>query len=508
MKKDQRSLRADNQAMSEEIKQVGVVGAGTMGIGICEVAANHGQQVVLFDVNQEMANQALVNLEERLMKRAFRGKITKQQVKDTVDRIQVVDDLAHFSACDLVIEAVVENLEIKQQLFEKLEIITSSLTLLASNTSSISITAIAAKMKDPSRLFGLHFFNPAPVMKLVEVIAGLQTSSDHLNAAKSMCKAWNKVPVEANSTPGFIVNRVARSFYGEPLKILQEQLASFYHIDAVMTEAAGFRMGPFALMDLIGIDINYAVSQTVYQAMFNEPRFRPSLIQGEMVNANTLGKKTGQGFYNHQDGAAKPKPDYAHSDAELDQITVPEEETFFSQMFCGFEYDKRVWQGDKVVVGGCQILLSDGRMAKAIEGETGTPTCLVDLSFDYSKCQSVNVCFGPQVNPFMKNRIVALFNHMGKQVLVTDDQPALIALRTIVMLINEAADTVFNGVCSAKDVDLAMRYGVNYPKGLLAFAEQLGWSHVASTLEHLQQWFGDDRYRLSPYIRNVRRSLT
>jgi 3-hydroxybutyryl-CoA dehydrogenase len=502
MKKGQQNLKAGESVMSDEIKQVGVVGAGTMGIGICEVAANHGQQVVLYDVNQEMAEKALLALQERLKQRAFKGKITKQQVKDIVGKIKVVDDLAHFNACDLVIEAIVENLEIKQQLFQKLEVITSSLALLATNTSSISITAIAAAMKDPSRLFGLHFFNPAPVMKLVEVISGLQTADEHLIQAKAMCKAWNKVPVASNSTPGFIVNRVARSYYGEPLKMLQEQLASFYHMDAVMTEAVGFKMGPFTLMDLIGIDINYAVSKTVYQEMFNDPRFKPSLIQGEMVNAKTLGKKTMQGFYNHQDGAAKPKADYAFSDAQFDLITVPSDETFFSEMFCSFEHNNRKWQGDQVIISGCQIALSDGRRAIQIEAESAMPTCLVDLSFDYKKCQSVNLCFSPKVDQFMKNRIIAVFNHMGKNVLVTDDQPALIGLRTIVMLINEAADAVFNGVCSAKDVDLAIRYGVNYPKGLLAFAEQLGWSHVARTLENLQQWFGDDRYRLSPYIRN------
>ncbi|MGJ8662945.1 MAG: 3-hydroxyacyl-CoA dehydrogenase [Marinicella sp.] len=488
--------------MSEEITKVGVVGAGTMGMGICEVAANHGQQVVLFDVNHDFAKTALEALEERLKKRVFRGKITKQQAKEILGRITLVDDLAHFNACDLVIEAIIEDLTVKQELFQKLEIITSSLTLLATNTSSISITAIAAAMKDPTRLFGLHFFNPAPVMKLVEVISGLLTNEEHLLAAKKVCRNWKKIPVSAQSTPGFIVNRVARSYYGEPLKMMQEQLATFYHMDAVLTEAAGFRMGPFALMDLIGIDINYAVSKTVYQAMFNDPRFKPSLIQGEMVNANTLGKKTTQGFYDHTDGAAKPKPEYAYSDAEFDQIIVPAEETFFSEMFCEFDCDNRKWQGDQVIISGCQLLMTDGRLAKDIEKETEMPTCLVDLSFDFNKSKSVHICFSPQVNQFMKNRIVALFNHMKKNVLVCHDQPGMIALRTMVMLINEAADAVFNGVCSEKDVDLAMRYGVNYPKGLMAFAEELGWDHVASSLDHLYHWFGDDRYRLSPYIRN------
>ncbi len=488
--------------MAEQIEDVGVVGAGTMGIGICEVAASHGHQVKLFDLNQEMAERSLNQMQDRLKKRVFKGKISKTEAAEVMQRIQLVDDLSGLSACDLVVEAIIEDLTIKQQLFQKLEKVTSSLALLASNTSSISITAIAAGMQDPSRLFGLHFFNPAPIMKLVEVIAGLHSNPIHLSTAKQLCKAWNKIPVQAKSTPGFIVNRVARSYYGETLKMYQEQLAGFAHIDTVMTAAAGFRMGPFALMDLIGIDVNYAVSQTVYQAMYNDPRFKPSLLQGEMVNAHTLGRKTQQGFYDYTDGAAQPKADYIYSDASFDQITVPEEMTFFSAMFCGFEYDNRKWQGEDVVISGCQLVLCDGRTAKQIEASSDMPTCVVDLSFDYKLSQAVNLSFGPMVNQFMRNRIVAVFNHIGKAVLITADQPGLIACRTVVMLINEAADAVFNGVCSEKDVDLAMRYGVNYPKGLLAFAAELGWSHVAHALESLYQWFGDDRYRLSPFIRN------
>ncbi|WP_223788657.1 3-hydroxyacyl-CoA dehydrogenase [Marinicella meishanensis] len=489
--------------MGEAIKQVGVIGAGTMGIGIAEVAASHGQQVVLYDAQEGFAEQAMAQLQERLKKRAFKGKISQEQITEWLARIELVDDLAHFSACDLVVEAITEDLAIKQALFKQLEIITSSLALLATNTSSISITAIAAGMQDPSRLFGLHFFNPAPVMKLVELVSGLLTDQAHIEQATAICKSWKKIPVKTQSSPGFIVNRVARAYYGEPLKMCQEQLLGHRQIDAIMSEAAGFRMGPFELMDLIGIDINYAVSQTVYQAMHNDPRFRPSLIQQEMVHANTLGRKTGQGFYSHAEGAAKPKPEYIHSDAEFDLLTVPEEMTHFSRMFCEFEHDQRKWKGDEVVVSGCRIKPTDGRLAKDLEVALNGPVCLVDLSFDYLNSQSVNVCFSPGVNQFMRNRIVALFNHMGKQVMVCPDQPAMVALRTIAMLVNEAADAVFNGVCSARDVDLAMRYGVNYPKGLLAFAEELGWSQIAQALEHLHQWFGDDRYRLSPYIRNL-----
>ena len=487
--------------MSENINKVGVVGAGTMGIGICEVAASQGCEVLLYDTNQEQAQKGLEQVKERLKKRAFKGKITQHQVDQVMDNITLFDDLAHFSACDLVVEAVVEDLAVKQEIFSKLEVITSSLALLATNTSSISITAIAAAMKDPSRLFGLHFFNPAPVMKLVEVISGLQTDPAHLDAAKQLCRAWKKIPVLAQSTPGFVVNRVARPFYGESLKMLQEQMAPHHQLDAILTQAAGFRMGPFALMDLIGIDINYAVSQTVYQAMYNDPKYRPSLLQGEMVSAGLLGKKTGHGFYSHADGAGVPKPDLVFSDADFDEIRVPEEVTYFSEMFCEFEHDNRKWQGEDVIIGGCLVQMTDGRLAAAVETDRKMPVCLVDLSFDYMKAKAVNLTFSPGANEFMRNRVIAVFNHIKKDVMVSADQPGMVAMRVIAMLVNEAADAVFNGVCSERDVDLAMKYGVNYPQGLLAFAEQLGWSHVAAVLEQLHSWFGDDRYRLSPHIR-------
>ncbi|MFC3195580.1 3-hydroxyacyl-CoA dehydrogenase [Marinicella sediminis] len=485
-----------------DIQLIGVVGAGTMGMGICEVAAANGHKVQVYDVNQAFAGQAHEALQARLKKRVLRGKITAEQAGQISRSIRVVSELDALKVCDLVVEAVIEDLAVKQQLFVKLEKLLSEEALLATNTSSISVSAIAAALDDPQRLFGLHFFNPAPVMKLVEVIAGVETNPKYIEQAVKLCRSWGKKPVRAQSSPGFIVNRVARPFYGEALKIKQEQLASVEHIDAVMTEAAGFRMGPFELMDLIGIDVNYAVSQTVYQAMFNDPRFKPSLIQSEMVHANKLGKKTGKGFYDHADGAVRPKPEYQYSEAQFDQLIVPEELTYLSVLFSEFEYDQRKWQGDLVIISGCQILMTDGQTARQHEAQSGQPTCLVDVSIDFRKAKTVNLAFGPMVNEFMQHRIIAMLNHMGKQVLVTDDQPGMIAMRTMAMLINEAADTVFNGVCGPNEVDLAMRYGVNYPKGLLALGAELGWDHVVNTLQHLQRWFGDDRYRLSPYIRN------
>lgn len=488
--------------MINDIKIVGVAGAGTMGMGISEVAAVNGCKVLVYDINESYAQKSHQALKDRLKKRTIKGKITQEKADEIAAAIKVVSSLDDFLVCDLVVEAVIEKLDVKRELFQKLEQIVSENSLLATNTSSISVTAIASVLNEPSRLFGLHFFNPAPVMKLVEIISGLKTDDEAIQVARQLCKSWKKIPVVAKSTPGFVVNRVARPFYGEALKMYQEQLASHVHIDAVLAKCAGFRMGPFALMDLIGIDVNYAVSKTVFEAMFNDPRYKPSLLQGEMVHANLLGRKTGAGFYNYEEGLKPPSAEYVFSDARFDRFVVPDEMTFLSRVFSEFEYDKRQWQGDRIIISGCQIILANGLTAHAIEQRDDMPTCLVDLSFDFIKAECFNLAFSPKVDVFMKNRIVALLNHMGKDVLETQDQPGLIACRTIAMLINEAADAVFNGVCGADDVDKAMKYGVNYPKGLLSFAEELGWQHVADTLENLQQWFGDDRYRLSPYIRN------
>ncbi len=488
------------------IKQVGVVGAGTMGIGICEVAAAHGQQVKLFDVNGDFAKSAVEQMSNRLDARVAKGKITAQDKDELLSRVVVVDTLSAFAEMDLVVEAIIENIEIKQQLFQKLEDICSSKTLLSSNTSSISITAIAAGMKQPERLFGLHFFNPAPVMKLVEVISGLLTDPEHIQTGKTLCEFWGKVPVVAQSSPGFIVNRVARSFYGEPLKMMQEQMADAATLDAVMTGAAGFRMGPFALMDLIGIDINYSVSQSVYAAMYNDPRFRPSLIQAEMVAAGTLGRKSGRGFYRYDGGDNQQHASFEPNQSAPASITMPVDLGVLEPLFENMDDTGiEVLPGDDIQVGHCMVLLTEGAKASDVQqyfADSGLSVALVDWSFDYAKASAVNLTFSSDVSASDQAAVIGLFQSLGKQVLLCLDQPGMVAMRTIAMLVNEAADAVFNGVCSAADVDLAMRYGVNYPKGLLAFADDMGWAWLDGGLSNLQRWFGDDRYRRSPYIQN------
>ncbi len=486
---------------------VGVVGAGTMGIGIAEVAAAHGHKVIVHDAQPQAAMKAKDALAARLQKRVDKGRISAHARQEILNAISLVETLDELADASLVIEAVVEDLAIKQTIFQQLESICLPDTMLASNTSSLSITAIAAGLKQPSRLIGMHFFNPAPVMKLVEVIAGMRSDESWLRLAEDVCRAWGKVPVRARSTPGFIVNRVARPFYGEPLKMLQEQLSTPAVIDAVMRESAGFRMGPFQLMDLIGIDVNFAVSRSVFSAFFNDPRYRPSLIQQEMVAAGLLGRKTGRGFYHYTESTPAEVP-YAPGCVQKGTVTI-RGNMGLGEPLRGLIRARRCISlmeskgSGYLLAGGCAVVLANGQSATARAREHGYK-CLVhvDLAHDFASAETITLAFSERCAKASQDSVIGLFQALGKKVLVVPDAPGLIAMRTVVMLINEAADAVFNGVCSEADVDLAMRYGVNYPEGLLAWGEKIGLRHVLQTLEGLQQWFGDDRYRPSPWLRH------
>jgi 3-hydroxybutyryl-CoA dehydrogenase len=277
-----------------------------MGAGIAQVAAVAGHNVVLFDTNGQALDRAKKNLSSTLQKLEEKGKVTS--AKDVLSRISFADNIVEFSHCGLIIEAIIENLEVKKSVFNEVEIVVSQECILASNTSSLSITSIAASCKNPSRVMGLHFFNPAPLMALVEVIPAIQTNQDLIPVARDLMVQWGKTPVIAKDTPGFIVNRVARPFYGEAIRIMEEGIADKATIDRAMTEIGGFKMGPFALMDYIGHDVNYVVTETVFQSFFYDPRYRPSFSQKRLLEAGWLGRKSGRGFYDYSEGAENPAP--------------------------------------------------------------------------------------------------------------------------------------------------------------------------------------------------------
>ncbi len=380
--------------MSKDMK-IGVLGAGTMGAGIAQVAAQSGHNVVLVDVNPVQLDKAKSSLVKVLDRMIEKGTLDEAGKSNLLNNLQFSTQLSDFRGSGLVIEAIVEKLEVKHAVFKEIEEIVGMDCMIASNTSSLSIASIGSVLKLPSRVIGIHFFNPAPLMPLVEIIPAVQTSEETLSAAKSIIDSWGKLTVVCKDTPGFIVNRVARPFYGEALRIYEEGIADFATIDWAMTELAGFRMGPFTLMDYIGNDINYTVTETVFAAFYYDPRFKPSFTQKRHMEAGFFGRKTGRGYYDYSEGVTLPAP----------------------------KKDEKVGQ---------QIV----------------------------------------------DRILAL-------------------------LINEAYDALFLNVASREDIDTAMTKGVNYPKGLLAWSEEIGLKTVLGRLEDLFQEYGEDRYRPNPLLKRL-----
>ncbi|NRB53708.1 MAG: 3-hydroxybutyryl-CoA dehydrogenase [Saprospiraceae bacterium] len=375
--------------------KVGVIGAGTMGSGIAQVASTANCQVYLYDSQVaalDKSQQKLAQIMERLV---MKGRLTEEKAQQIQQNIYYVQDLNELASSDLVIEAIIENPEIKKQVFSQLEPLLSAEAIIASNTSSLSIASLAAVCQRPERFVGIHFFNPAPLMKLVEIIPAVQTSTIVLGRANDIIASWGKHTVIAKDTPGFIVNRVARPFYGEALRIYDEGIADIPTIDWAMKQIGQFRMGPFELMDFIGNDVNYTVTETVFKAFYFDPRYRPSFTQKRMSEAGYLGRKSGRGYYDYKAGASHPAPK------------------------------------------------ADNKLGQAI----------VD--------------------------------------------------RIVVMLINEAADALHFKVASREDIDAAMTKGVNYPKGLLSWADEIGIENCVERLDQLFDYYRESRYRCSPLLRKM-----
>lgn len=380
------------------MQKIGVVGAGSMGAGIAQVAATAGHEVIVSDSNAAALERAQQQLLDTLNKLAAKGKMDDRTAKAIFGRTYFVNDPTAFADCGLVIEAIVENLAVKKAVFVQLEATVGEDCILATNTSSLAVSAIAAACQRPERVVGIHFFNPAPLMKLVEIVPAVQTGTAALAAARGLVDSWGKLTVLAKDTPGFIVNRVARPFYGEALRILEEGIADIATIDWAMTELGGFRMGPFTLMDFIGNDVNYTVTETVFQAFYFDPRYKPSFTQKRLAEAGWLGKKTGRGHYDYAEGAQNP-----------------------------------VAQKDK---------------------------------------------------------------KLGQQILD----------RILAMLVNEAAEALFLKIATRDDLDLAMTNGVNYPKGLLRWADEIGIKNCVKNMDSLYKTYLEDRYRCCPLLRQMAKS--
>ncbi|MFN3789032.1 3-hydroxyacyl-CoA dehydrogenase PaaH [Massilia sp.] len=489
---------------------VAVIGSGAMGSGIAQVAASAGHQVLLYDTRPDAADKAIADIGKTYARLVEKGRMEAGQADQARARLTRIGSLQEAGGAALVVEAIVENLDAKRALFSELEGIVADSCILATNTSSISVTAIAAKLRRPERVVGMHFFNPVPLMALVEVISGVATDKAAADTTYATAEAWGKNPVHAKSTPGFIVNRVARPYYAEALRLLLEQAAEPATIDAVLRDCGGFRMGPFELMDLIGHDVNFSVTNSVYNAYFGDPRFTPSILQQELVNAGFLGRKTGRGFYRYGEGVEKPAVQLEAPQAKPESVSIVGNESdaiaALAARLAAAGYalprEETLDASPGFVCNGAAVYLTDGRSATERAAESWhDDTVVYDLLLDAAGATRIALAKADQCGTEAYNAVVGMFQAAGFAVTRLDDVPGMAVMRTVAMLANEAADAVNQGVCSAQAVDIAMQKGVNYPRGPLAWADSVGLEHVVAVLTNLAASYGEDRYRVSPLLR-------
>lgn len=496
------------QQINLQQAKVAVIGAGTMGMGIAQLAAIHGHQTYVFDVDAAKTQQALAQLSVQLGKRVQAGKMTQQQLDSIFANLKAVDELQQLADAGLIVEAVVEKKEVKQRLFQQLAGICSEQAIFASNTSSISITAIASVIPHPERVVGLHFFNPAPVMKLVEIIRGLKTSTAIADALFALMASWKKVPVTAKSTPGFIVNRVARPYYAEAFRALQENVTTPEQLDFIMRECGRFAMGPCELTDLIGQDVNFSVTQSVHQEFFYEPRYRPSLIQKELVDAGCYGRKSKQGFYDYSQAQVQPKYElpvcYAKSLSKL-KLTVKGEWLHSQALLqrlkqaAHVELDFEAGLHDEMLIGGVALRLSLGKSVDI--DHVHEKVVLMDWHADWANAKALPVTASACCTQEDRHAIDLLFAGMNVIPVWSKDHAGFYVLRTISMLVNEGCEAVLHNIASEQDIDSAMKYGVNYPQGPFEWAGKIGYNIILQTLENMYRIYGEERYRPSIYLK-------
>ncbi|GLZ11622.1 3-hydroxyacyl-CoA dehydrogenase PaaC [Actinomadura sp. NBRC 104425] len=484
---------------------VAVVGTGTMGAGIAQVAALAGHRVLLLDTAPGAADRAVFGIREQVGRLAARGRVDADP--DAL-ALTPVDGVGALADARIVIEAIVEDLDAKRRLIAELEPVVAPDCLLASNTSSLSPTALAAGAERPERILGLHFFNPVPRMRLVEVVAGADTRAEVLDRAADLVTAWGKTPVRSAPTPGFIVNRIARPYYAEAWRLCEEQAAAPEVVDAVLTGAGGFPMGPFALMDLIGHDVNEAVTRSVWSAFAHDRRFEPSQAQRALVEAGRLGRKSGRGVYRY--GRDAPVPQACGAPPEPAPLEVTDHGavalgTLLSRASVPVLGGER-GDGTVELPGGALLVRGTGVTATALAVEHGAPVVVVDRTLDDATATAIAIAPSDSCPADAVAAATGLLQAAGLTVHVIDDTPGLIVTRTVAMLVNLAADALQHGVATAADIDAAMRLGAGHPLGPLAWGDRWGAGTVHSVLTALQDAYGDPRYRPSPLLR--RRALS
>jgi 3-hydroxybutyryl-CoA dehydrogenase len=486
----------------DKATQVAVIGAGSMGAGIAQLAAQSGHQVRLYDAQAGAAARGLVRIEADLDAAVARGKLDAAERAAVRGRLVAVESVEALAGCALVVEAIVEKLDAKQALFRQLEAIVGDAAVLATNTSSISITAVAQGLAHPERVIGWHFFNPPTRMKLVEVIRGVETDPALATALHALGKAWGKTSVDAPNAPGFIVNRVARPYYAEGLRLLAEGIAAPEAIDRMMRDAGGFALGPFDLIDLIGADVNLSVTESVFAATGWDTRYAPHLIQQELVRAGRYGRKNGRGFYDYRDGAKPPVASVMTPADRRVKIHRAEQLGLLAPLVERLERSDAAVSTDVMLpaetlrIGDVLLTLTDGRTLAERSREADRPMMLLDLARDYATTTIVGAAGKPEALA----DLAAALQPAGIGVIALADVAGLVVMRIVACLANEAADVMTWTRTTAPDIDTAMRLGTAYPVGPLAWADALGASRVVGVLTNLQAHYGDARYRRSPQL--------
>ena len=489
---------------------VGLVGAGAMGRGIAQIAAQGGCQVLLFDAQSGAADTARAAVQEQWQRLLSKGRISEEQLQAWSARLQPVADMAALKDCTLVVEAIVERLDIKQAVFAQLEAVVAPDAVLVSNTSSLSVTQIAAGLQRPARFAGLHFFNPVPLMKVVEVIAGLKTDPALCDALAQAVRQWGHQPVQAQDTPGFIVNHAGRGYNTEALRIVGEGIADFATIDRILRDQAGFRLGPFELMDLTALDVSHPVMEAIYRQYYDEPRYRPSVITAQRLAGGVVGKKAGQGFYRYDNGRAQVPPEPPVPDvAVLPPVWVSPQATRRAALCAllhtlGAELETHATPSAQALIVVAPLGL-DVSAAAVAEHLDATRTVGIDLLIDDCATQRRVLATNPATRADMRAAAHALFARDGKAVSVVRDSGGFITQRVLATIVNIAADICQQRICTPQDLETAVTLGLGYPQGPLALGECWGAERVLQVLDNLQTVYGDPRYRPSPWLR--RRAL-
>ena len=487
-------------------KTVGVVGTGAMGRGIAQIAVQAGSCVKLFDVQPDASSQAKAALAAQWDKLVAKNRLDAETASDFKSRVLTEQNLSMLGDCDLVIEAVVERLDVKQALFAELEALVSPQAVLVSNTSSLSVTAIAAKLKYPGRFAGYHFFNPVPLMRVVEVIAGLKTNTSVCSDLSSYARQMGHTPVLAQDTPGFIVNHAGRGYGTEALRIVSEGIADFATIDRILRDQAGFKLGPFELMDLTALDVSHPVMESVYHQYFEEARYRPSVITAQRLAGGMLGRKTGEGFYKYTDGVMQTTPEAAAPEvAEMPPFWVSPRASRRSELLALLKaLGAKIETGASASPHALMLVAPLGfdiTTVAVVERLDPARTIGIDMLMDDAATRRRVLATNPTTRTDMRDAAHALFVRDGKAVSVIRDSGGFVTQRVVSTIVNIASDMCQQNICSPKDLELAVTLGLGYPLGPLAMGDRYGPTNILEVLFNMQTVYGDQRYRPSPWLR-------